>query len=132
MNIFKQLEAAIKAEPARSAWARGVKAYALELAETLEHLAANEGRDPENVTECRKWMLDGARDWSQYGWGGCALIYDYQIAERLCTPSELKKSHNGKRRPNSSEEWLDTQTRALHQAANMALIQLRRFFTSSE
>lgn len=50
--------------------------------------------------------------------GGCSLIYDSDIAERLCCPSELRKTHNGERRPNSKEEWLDTQARALTQAAN--------------
>ena len=43
--------------------------------------------------------------------------YGGDIAERLCTPSELKKTRHGERRPNSREEWLDTQARALHQAA---------------
>jgi hypothetical protein len=60
--------------------------------------------------------LNGAKDWSQYSWGGCSLIYDAAIARRLCTPSELKKTRNGERRPNSNEEWLDTQARALNQA----------------
>ena len=62
-------------------------------------------------------MLNGAQDWNKYSWGGSSLIYDGDIAERLCTPSELKKTRNGERRPNGREEWLDTQARALHQAA---------------
>ena len=63
-------------------------------------------------------MLNGARDWNAYSWGGSALIYDGDIAERLCTPSELKRTRHGERRPNSREEWLDTQARALYQACN--------------
>ena len=63
-------------------------------------------------------LLNGASDWSQYSWGGCSLIYDGDIAERLCTPSELKKTRNGERRPNSREDWLDVQARALYQASN--------------
>ena len=47
------------------------------------------------------------------------IIYDEDIAKRVCTPSELKKTRNGERRPNSSEEWLDTQARALYQAASL-------------
>ena len=43
-------------------------------------------------------------------------MYDGDIAAALCTPSELKKTRNGERRPNSREEWLDVQARALHQA----------------
>jgi hypothetical protein len=63
-------------------------------------------------------LLNGAADWNQYSWDGCSLCYDGQIAERLCTPSELKKTRHGERRPNSREEWLDTQARALFQASN--------------
>lgn len=92
--------------------------YALELVEELEERAAYEGRNPEPGQECREWLLNGANDWSQYSWGGSALIYDGDIAERLCTPSELKKTRNGERRPNSREEWLDVQARALYQACN--------------
>ena len=48
-----------------------------------------------------------------------SLIYNEDIAERLCTPSELKKTRHGERRPNAREEWLDTQARALFQAYNL-------------
>lgn len=89
-----------------------------ELVEELKERAEYEGRDPESEKECREWMLNGAQDWEQYSWGGSALIYDCDIAERLCCPSELKKTRNGERRPNSREEWLDVQARALYQAAS--------------
>ena len=61
-------------------------------------------------------MLNGARSWHDYSWGGCSLIYDRDIANRVCTISELKKTDNGTKRPNRREEWLDVQARALHQA----------------
>lgn len=93
-------------------------AYAFDLVEELMERAEYEGRGPESAKECREWMLNGAQDWEQYSWGGSSLIYNGDIAERLCCPSELKKTRNGERRPNSREEWLDTQARALHQAAN--------------
>lgn len=115
-TVFEQIRAELEARKDRSAWNRGVTAYALELVDDLEELAAYKGRNPETVKECREWMLNGARDWSQYSWGGSSLIYDSDIAERLCTPSELKKTRHGERRPNSQEEWLDTQARALFQA----------------
>lgn len=112
----------IKAEPQRSAWNKGVSAYALELLEELEASIVGGYFDPADIIIPKlleNALLNGASDWSQYSWGGCSLIYNGSIAERLCTPSELKKTRNGERRPNSREEWLDTQARALYQACDM-------------
>ena len=117
-STLDKVAAELEAQKDRSAWGRGVNAYALELVEELRERAAYEGRNPEPGKECREWMLNGAQDWNQYSWGGSSLIYDGDIAERLCTPSELKKTRHGERRPNSREEWLDTQARALTHACN--------------
>lgn len=113
-----KVAAELEAQKDRSAWNRGVNAYAMELVEELRERATYEGRNPEPGKECREWMLNGAKDWEQYSWGGASLIYDANIAQRLCTPSELKKTRHGERRPNSQEEWLDVQARALWQACN--------------
>jgi len=102
----------------RSAWGRGVATYTAEIMETLKESAEYNHKEPETIEELSAAMLNGAADWSQYSWGGCSLIYDYDIARTLCTPSELKKTRDGERRPNSREEWLDVQARALYQAAN--------------
>lgn len=111
---------ALEARNDRSAWDKGVTAYALELLEELAE-AVRDGyitaEDLSTPAGRRAAMLNGAADWSAYSWGGSALIYNADIAERLCTPSELKRTRNGERRPNSREEWLDTQARALSQAA---------------
>lgn len=101
----------------RSAWERGVTAYALDLLDSLEEALDYYKEEPADRATLEKYLLNGATDWNQYSWGGSALIYDGDIAERVCTPSELKKTRNGERRPNSREEWLDTQARALYQAA---------------
>lgn len=106
----------------RSAWDKGVTMYALELMESLQGAINYNSKEPETLTECKEMLLNGAKDWSEYSWGGGSLIYDYDIAERLCNPSELKKTRNGERRPNRSEEWLDTQARALSQAARRIII----------
>ena len=118
MTIYENIRAALETRKDRSAWDRGVTRYAFDLVEELEELAQYEGRNPAAGAECREWMLNGARDWNAYSWGGSSLIYDSDIAERLCTPSELKKTRHGERRPNSRGEWLDTQARALYQACN--------------
>nr|DAG60695.1 MAG TPA: hypothetical protein [Bacteriophage sp.] len=118
MSIYDKITAELEARKDRSAWDRGVNAYALELVGELRERAAYEGRNPEPGKECREWMLNGAADWQQYSWGGSSLIYNGDIAARLCCPSELKKTRDGERRPNSREDWLDVQARALYQACN--------------
>lgn len=108
----------------RSAWDKGVSVYSYELLEQLQEAAEGGYFKAEQISSgdaIREAMLNGASDWDQYSWGGSALIYDGDIAERLCNPSELKKTRNGERRPNSREEWLDVQARALFQAANRAV-----------
>ena len=112
----------------RSAWDKGVATYALDLLDGLQEsidCGASDSADLIAPKDLHKALLNGAGSWSEYSWGGCSLIYDSDIAERLCTPSELKRTRNGERRPNSHEEWLDTQARALFQAANRIVSRVR-------
>ena len=101
---------ALEKEKARSAWKAGVIQYAFDILDNME--------DGE-VAE--KNLLNGARDWKQYSYGGCALTSDVDICHRLCSPSEIKKTRNGERRPNKQETWMDTQARALYQAARLIM-----------
>ena len=121
---INELKQAIAKEKPRSAWGRGVKGYAEGLAEELEEAIQGGYFAEDKLTDraaLKEQMLNGADSWSQYSWGGSAWIYDSDIAERLCSPSEYKRSREGERRPNSREEWLDVQARALQQAANMIM-----------
>lgn len=98
----------------RSAWNNGVKEYAIEL---LNDAASNrECEDFSSLQELKEAILNGASDWMQYSEGGCALVYNQDIAERLCTPSELKRTKNGLNDPNNRENWVQVQARALFQA----------------
>ena len=106
--LVQEIRKELEARADRSAWNKGVTVYALELIEELD----------DNAEVTREMLLNGASNWDQFSWGGCSLIYNCDIAERLCTPSELKKTRNGERRPNGREEWMDTQARALYQACN--------------
>jgi hypothetical protein len=107
MKTKNEISARISATSPRSAWSRGVKTYALELLEGLEGDYTAEA------------LLNGAENWRAFSYGGCALIYDADIAARLCNPSELKRKNGGCLPPNSSETWLDVQARALNQAARL-------------
>lgn len=110
----------------RTYWGRGVKNYAIDLLDVLKWEIDNKGAATfASWADFEKLLLNGAENWSQYSWGGCSLIYDYEIAEALCTPSELKKTRGGERRPNSAEEWLDVQARALSQAFTLVKITAR-------
>lgn len=115
MKKVSELMQLIESQPDKSAWSKGVKLYAYEL---LENVAENNGGDYEfcGSPADKKELLNGASDWSQYSWGGCSSIYNEDIAKRLCSPSEFKKSKNGENLPNNREQWLDTQARALTQA----------------
>ena len=107
--LVRELEN-MKKRFARSAWDRGVYDYAFDILEPL-------GDELENVNA--DTLMNGVNTWTDYSYGGCALICDDDIAKRMCTPSEYKKYLNAG--PNSklsdSDYWLgDVQTRALFQA----------------
>ena len=91
---------------------------------------ASEGLDTSadlsNERLLEKALLYGAGDWRQYSEGGCALVYDADIAARLCSPSELKRVRGGERQPNSRETWLECQSRALWQAHRLIETEWRK------
>lgn len=98
----------IEATKPRGAWSKAVKQYALELLESMEKESFDESD-----------LLNGAADWKAYSYGGSSLIYDADIAERVCAPYELKRNRGGELPPNKNETWLDCQARALSQAARL-------------
>lgn len=111
----KDLLASIENVNARSAWSKGVREYAYEI---VEYIAGDyEELDSSNVKEA---LLNGSFDWSGYSCGGMSLISNEDIAQRLCTVSELKRVKGKKGyvgdKANIRETWLDCQARALRQA----------------
>ena len=79
----------LEAVKCRSAWSKGVKEYAYMLLDNIFSYS-----DYKSITDFKSLheeLLNGAENWHQFSWGGCALIYDEGIAETLCSPSELKK-----------------------------------------
>lgn len=100
----------------RGTWSRAVVSDAVDLVENLDC-----SEIPNNWEELKKLLLNGAADWSAYSYGGCALVYDEDIARHYCTPSELRRAIHSdgtiRERANAREIWLDVQARALTQAS---------------
>lgn len=124
MKKIEMVRAELEKRVDRSAWDMGVTDYAVDLLDNVED-AERDGVKLETIDDWRKAMLNGASDWTEYSYGGCALVYDGDIANRLCTPSELKRKRNGELNPNSCETWLDVQARALYQACRRIEILLK-------
>lgn len=100
----------------RSAWNQAVLSDAVDLVQNLDCSEL-----PNSWAELRALLLNGARNWQEYSYGGCALVADEDIARHYCTNAELRKvtRADGSIRPNASSQfsWLDVQARALSQAA---------------
>lgn len=107
----------------RSAWDKGVKAYALDILANFEEWQKfNESEGLECLELDERTALNGASDWSAWSYGGCGLVYDFAIAERLCTPSEMRKLQyktGAMRYPAPCTTWLDIEARAARQAWQM-------------
>ena len=113
-----------------SAWDKGVSVYAEEIMETVEEKVEEVGHEPGGLKELTDFMLNGAKavrhehyeylrdDWNNASYGGFFLVYNYDIARRLCTPSEFKRFKQGDLNPNRRENWFDVQGKALYQAGD--------------
>ena len=105
MATITKVAAYIRQHRGRSAWEQGVSKYALEILKDLKENGYKE-------IPSEKTALMGARNWQEYSEGGFSLIYNGDIAKRLCTKSEydrLKKRDWG-------YDLLKIQGRALYQA----------------
>lgn len=114
-KLITDIQKEISNYPSHSAWDKGVRTYAEEIFNSY----IEEHNSIEHITE--KDLLNGAEDWQRYSEGGFSLISDKDICKRLSTPSEQKKTRYGEQKPNSKEDWIDVQARALQQAAAIIL-----------
>lgn len=124
---INEIQSKLNAFNPKSAWKKGVKEYALEIVE--EYIDGGSWHD-DDITDAKQVLnytatkderlLDIARTMSE---GGCFLIYNSDIAERLCTKSELlhatHKDGSLREYANARESWIDVQSRAVYQAACM-------------
>ena len=103
-----------------SKWAQGVNEYKAELLEAYYEAKAHDS----SLELTERALLNGAADWKAYSLGGTSLIYDADIAERLATPSEIKRrtlKDGLSSWASPTEQWLDVQARALYQAAQQII-----------
>lgn len=116
-NIYtNELRKLVEQIPNTSAWKRGVKEYTDELLDNLEERAQSYERLPKDEKELESWLLKGARNWENYSYRGYSLKFNRQIAERLCTSSELKKKDGGRIAPSRHDNWFNEQAKALNYA----------------
>lgn len=121
LNTVGEIRTIINSRTYRSAWDKGVKLYANELLDQLAETVSYAPEALDNARLLKRALLNGAADWKQYSEGGCSLICSDEIAQRLCTATELKRTQNGCKAPNPREQWLDVQARALYQACNLII-----------
>ena len=135
--LIEVLTALKNQKPARSHWDRAViEDGETMIADAIENLKDTPDEAPRDLTQLTAKLLNVSvstlRYWGgddghngirslfqcahESSWGGSHLCYDYDIARHYCTPSELRRTRDGARRPNSQEEWLDVQARAIYQA----------------
>lgn len=108
------LRASVEAFRPRSAWSRGVRAYALDLIDSIEEMSNYEMNNyGEYLAISEEVALNGADCWSNYAAGGCGLVYTSAILERLCTASALRRlSRSGR----CDIDAIEIEGRALSQA----------------
>lgn len=112
-ETYKNIEAEFKP---RSKWDHGVKDTALALLDSLDMPGTVL---PDHFGSRRALLPNGADNWREYSYGGCALVYNVDIAARFFTPSELRRymadGHDASM-AFRGEPMLDLQARALRQA----------------
>lgn len=97
----------------RSAWSKGVKAYALDILANFEEWRKWNEENGESVPELdERTALNGADNWQHWAAGASGLAESYAILCRLCPPSEIKKGVR-------NIDWLEVEARAARQAWRM-------------
>lgn len=114
---YKKLLDSIEKKKVRGAFYNGVKDYALEIVRAA--MDSNHKKLNDTAEFSERFYLRGAKNWKHFSESALTSFTGYDISQRLCNPSELKKCKNGKLSPNPAESWLDVQTRALNLAWEM-------------
>lgn len=116
-KMKREIDRELSFRPRMAQYSKAVHMYALDLLSKLEENLSYDESGIDSMDDLKKKLLNGADNWSHYSWGGCSLVYDYDIAKRVCTPSEFKRKREGALSPRRGAEWLDIQAGCLKIAA---------------
>jgi hypothetical protein len=101
-----------KEKKARSKWGKAVLQDAQWL---LENVLENM-KDGEEVEINETLLLNGAKSWKDFSYGGCAYVANIDIARHYATPSQFKQLEKKDWEISENETLYDVQARALRQA----------------
>ena len=122
-NGVNEIRERLEAVKTRSCWDRGVKGFALNLLRSYIDICEycdNNGRPIPELNE--KTLLNGADDWNEYCYSGCALIYDGDIAKKPLHSLGVKTHRQRQQSPQrSGGGWQEVQARAYFQAYRMLM-----------
>ena len=116
IDIKAYIEYARRAMPRYSTRSKYDRAKNEDCLAFLDELDALKNATIRTAQDLERKLLCGASCWSQYSYGGCALVYNGDIAEHYLPPS--------KRNRVKSEDLLDLQAQALREACQ----RLKRLF----
>lgn len=111
----------------RGAKNKAVREYALEILDRVITDGDDERREHWSIDKLRDLLLNGAFDyykpydeqahWKRYSEGGCSLIWNIEIAQRVCTDNQYKKLEDKINSGNDTHDWVMIQAGALYEAA---------------
>lgn len=99
-----------KTEQKRGQWNKTMAYYAYFLLDSYIDICKWRADQNEAIPDLSlDLVLNGASGWHQYSYGGCALVYDGDIAKTVFTPAQFTKWEQG--RKVTDEPLLDIQAR---------------------
>lgn len=118
---IQEIRNALNAAHGDSDWERGVATYAKELFEA--YLKDKNLTDPHSkIKDLDETDLKrGAKSWLWYSKCGCALLTNYEICKRLCSPIEMQNTNYGALPPPTGQSWEGFQAAALSEAAQLVV-----------
>ena len=122
MNRVEEMRRLLSDKRCTNKWDEGVIAYANELLDKYEEqLDDGDFREATTTKEFHAALLGGASSWAAFSYGACALVGDWEIAERLCDEADYMRLYECGGLERQGVTWADEQARALAQAERILI-----------